>query len=317
MAAAFRVGFAGTPSFAATILSAIVDTGFEVALVITRPDAPQGRGLRRLPSPVKTLALSRGLPVVQPSSLRDAASCSELKRYRLEALVVAAYGLIVPPALLEWPRHGCINVHASLLPRWRGAAPIQRALLEGDPETGVSIMQMDTGLDTGALIASLRVPISPRETAGTLGDKLAGAGAKSIVTALSQLRADGRLPARPQPEFGVTYAPKIERRETTIDWTASATTVDRRVRAFDPVPGASTQLEGTPIKIWSTEPAAGRFGAPGEVARAAGASIVVSCGEGALVVLELQRAGGKRLAAGAFLAGHPLAPGARFGGLSA
>ena len=317
MAAAFRVGFAGTPPFAATILSAIVDTGFEVALVITRPDAPRGRGLKQLPSPVKTLALSRALPVVQPHSLRDAASCAELKRNRLEALVVAAYGLIVPPALLEWPRHGCINVHASLLPRWRGAAPIQRALLEGDLETGISIMQMDTGLDTGSLIASLHVPISPRETAGTLGDKLAATGAQSIVTVLSQLRADGRLPARPQPGTGVTYAPKIERRETAIDWTASATAIDRRVRAFDPVPGASTQLEGTPIKIWSTEPTAGRFGAPGEVARAASAGIVVSCGEGALVVLELQRAGGKRLTAGAFLAGHSVAPGARFGGLSA
>ena len=310
---AFRVGFAGTPPFAATILSEILDAGFDVALVVSRPDAAQGRGLKHAPSAVKALAVSRGLKVVQPPTLRDEATRSQLTADFLDVLVVAAYGLILPRSLLDWPRHGCINVHASLLPRWRGAAPIQWALLEGDTETGVSIMRMDAGLDTGALILVEPVPISPRETAGTLGGKLAAQGAKCVVTVLKQLREDGYAGEHPQSASGVSYAPKIRRGEETIDWTASATAIDRRIRAFDPSPGAATRLDAEPVKIWRAEPAGGRFGAPGTVVRATPEGIVVACGEGALVVLELQRAGGKRLSAAAFLAGHRLLPGTRFG----
>jgi methionyl-tRNA formyltransferase len=310
----FRVGFAGTPALAAKVLSAILAAGFDVALVVTRPDAAQGRGLKVSPSAVKTLALSRGLKVVEPANLRDAPNRALLTAHAVDVLVVAAYGRILPASLLTWPRHGCINVHASLLPRWRGAAPILRALLEGDAETGISIMQMDPGLDTGALIATQVVPIDARETAGTLTDKLSAAGGVAIVAVLSALKRDAKLAAQPQQPAGVTYAPKIERSETIIDWTQSAAAIDRRIRAFDPVPGASTLLEGELIKIWHTQPAAGRFGSPGSLIRAGSAGIVVACGEGALVVLELQRAGGKRLSAAEFLAGRPLPDGARFGG---
>ena len=308
------MGFAGTPALAAKVLSAILAAGFDVPLVVTRPDAPQGRGLKVSQSTVKTLALSRGLNVVHPTNLRDAPNRELLTAHSVDVLVVAAYGLILPAPLLKWPRHGCINVHASLLPRWRGAAPIPRALLEGDVETGVSIMQMDPGLDTGAVIATQVVPIGARETAGTLTDKLSAAGGASIVVVLSALKRDGHLDAWPQEPTGVTYAPKIERGETIINWTENAVAIDRRIRAFDPAPGASTLLRGESIKIWRAQPAAGRFGSPGSVIRAGSAGIVVACGDGALVVLELQRAGGKRLSAAAFLAGRPLANGALFGG---
>jgi len=308
------VGFAGTPALAAKVLSAILAAGFDVSVAVTRPDAPQGRGLKVSPSAVKTLALSRALNVVQPPNLRDPANRTLLTAHAVDVLVVAAYGLILPAPLLSWPRHGCINVHASLLPRWRGAAPIPRALLEGDTETGVSIMQMDAGLDTGALIATQVVPIEARETAGTLADKLAAAGGVSIVAALSALKRGGRLDAWPQEATGVTYAPKIERRETLIDWGGSAAVIDRQIRAFDPAPGASTLLGGALIKIWRAQPADGRFGSPGSVVRTSDAGIVVACGDGALIVLELQRAGGKRLSAAAFLAGRPLTDGSRFGG---
>ena len=313
MAEGFRVGFAGTPPFAATILSAILDAGFDVPLVVTRPDSAQGRGLKRAPSAVKALAVSRGLNIAQPPTLRDERACSELTRHPLDALVVAAYGLILPAPLLGWPCHGCINVHASLLPRWRGAAPIQRALLEGDVETGISIVHMDAGLDTGPLIAVEPLPISPRETAGSLGEKLAVKGGQCVAAVLSRLRREGRLNQQPQAANGVSYAAKLGRGETTIQWTASAAVIDRRVRALDPSPGAATELAGEPLKIWRAEPATGRFGAPGTIVRAAAEGIVVACGEGALVIRELQRAGGKRLSAAAFLAGHRLAPGVRLG----
>lgn len=317
MAQAFRVGFAGTPPFAATALLAIVAAGFEVGPVLTRPDARQGRGLRLAASAVKTVALAQALTVLQPRSLLGEAAQAELTAHRLDVLVVAAYGLILPPPLLEWPRHGCINIHASLLPRWRGAAPIQRALLEGDRETGISIMQMDAGLDTGPVIAARAVSIASRDTAGTLADKLARTGAEAIVATLARLRSNDRPAAAPQPATGVTYAAKIGRGEAVIDWLASSSAIDRRVRAFDPVPGASTTLGGEPLKIWRAEPASGRFGPPGSIMGASGEGIVVACGDGALVVRELQRAGGKRLSAGAFLAGHPLATNARFGGAAA
>ena len=313
MTEGLRVGFAGTPAFASAALAAILDAGFAVSPVLTRPDAARGRGLKVAPGAVKALAQARGIPVLQPARLKDDAVRSELAAYALDVLVVAAYGSILPLPLLGWPRHGCINIHASLLPRWRGAAPIARALLAGDRQTGISIMQMDAGLDTGPVIAQRAVPIAARETALTLHDKLAAEGAAAIVETLSALARDRRLEAVPQSAEGATYANKVERSEATIDWNEPAVAIDRRIRAFIPYPVAQTTLAGQPVKIWEAEPAAGRFGMAGFVVQADARGLVLACGDGALVVRELQRAGGRRLSASAFLAGHPLAPGARLG----
>jgi len=308
-----RVGFAGTPAFAAAALEAILDAGLQVAVVLSQPDRPRDRGWRTKPGPVKSLAAARGIPVLQPASLKAETERARIIAIPLDVLVVAAYGLILPESILEWPACGCINIHASLLPRWRGAAPIQRALLAGDRETGISLMRMDQGLDTGPIIARHAVPIAARETSGSLHDKLAAVGARAIVGALSVLQRDGRLPAEAQPEEGATYAAKLAPAETVIDWGASADAIDRSVRAFDPAPGAQTTLAGAALKIWEASPLPGRFGAPGVVARAEAAGIVVACGEGALNVTGLQRAGGKRMPAAAFLAGHDLATGTRLG----
>ena len=313
MAAALRVGFAGTPPFAATALTAILGAGFRVVTVLTRPDRPRGRGLKLTPSAVKSLALERGLALLQPVTLNDQAAQAELAAAALDVLVVAAYGLILPQPVLAAPRHGCINIHASLLPRWRGAAPIQRALLEGDLQTGVSIMQMDAGLDTGALISARAVSIGPRDSAATLTDRLAAVGAEAIVDTLIRLQRDGHVEALPQQEDGASYARKISRDDAAIDWQASALAIDRQVRALNPVPGAFTVLGGKPIKIWSSEPAASHFGSPGAVVRADGAALVIACGEGALAVRELQRAGGRRLNAADFLSGNPIETGTRVG----
>ncbi|MEO8738652.1 MAG: methionyl-tRNA formyltransferase [Casimicrobiaceae bacterium] len=313
MEAAFRVGFAGTPPFAAAALRALLGAGFDVALVLTRPDAPQGRGMKLSPSAVKAVARARGIPVLQPARLKDEPECAALTAHELDVLVVAAYGLILPARILAWPRHGCINIHASLLPRWRGAAPIQRALLAGDARTGVSIMQMDPGLDTGPVILERTVAIAPRENAATLHDKLADSGGEAIVTALARLRTQGRLDVRAQPAEGATYAAKIDRKEATIDWSGAAIALDRQIRAFNPAPGAQTKFVGEVLKIWDAEPVVGRFGAPGTIARADAGGIIVACGDGALVVRELQRAGARRLPVAAFVAGHPIAPGTTFG----
>jgi methionyl-tRNA formyltransferase len=308
-----RIGFAGTPAFAAAALEAILDAGFPVALVLSRPDRPRGRGMKLDSGAVKALASTRGIQVFQPVCLGDEATRMRITSTALDILVVAAYGLILPEAILGWPRHGCINIHASLLPRWRGAAPIQRALLAGDGETGISIMRMDEGLDTGPIIARHPVTIFDRETAGSLHGKLAIVGARAIVAALSRLRCEARLPAEPQPEAGVTYAAKIQREEAIVDWGQSAYAIDRRIRAFNPVPGARTTLAGETVKMWEATPSSARSGPPGFVARADASGIVVACGEGALNVTTLQRAGGRRLSAAAFLAGHPVAVGARLG----
>jgi methionyl-tRNA formyltransferase len=313
MAEAFRVGFAGTPPFAAKALAAILDAGFDVELVLTRPDAAKGRGMKLAPSAVKVLALNRGSAILQPARLKEAADQAKLTARALDVLVVAAYGLILPAALLAWPRYGCLNIHASLLPRWRGAAPIERALLAGDAQTGISIMQMDAGLDTGPVVATTVVPVALRETAQTLHDKLVAAGTSAIVDVLGELRREHRLDAVPQPAHGATYANKIERSEATIDWSEPAVAIDRKIRAFNPAPAARTTLAGEPIKIWDAEPAAGRFGAPGQVVQADARGIVIACGQGALVVRELQRSGARRLNVAAFLAGHPLAPNAQLG----
>jgi methionyl-tRNA formyltransferase len=307
---ALRVAFAGTPPFAASALAAILDAGHDVALVLTQPDRPQGRGLKLAPSAVKTLAVERGLTVLQPPTLKGLPPPTGA---RPDILIVAAYGLILPQAMLDWPRHGAINIHASLLPRWRGAAPIQRALLAGDEETGISIMQMDSGLDTGPVIARTVVPIAPRDTAGTLTARLTAVGAEAVVRTLAQLTKAGVLASQPQDAPAATYAGKIGRTEAAIRWNEDAVTIDRFVRALNPAPGAFATLQGATIKIWAAEPTEG-FGPAGEILSADGNGLLVACGRGALRVRELQRGGGRRLSAASFLDGHPVAAGATFEG---
>jgi methionyl-tRNA formyltransferase len=294
-------------------LTAILEAGFAVPLVLTQPDRPRGRGLRLDPSPVKQLASARGLPVLQPPSLKIEAGRAEALGIPLDVLVVAAYGLILPPAVLAWPRFGALNIHASKLPRWRGAAPIQRALIAGDTQTGITVMQMDAGLDTGAIVDVADLPIAPRETAGTLTARLAALGASRIVATLERLARERALPATPQPAAGVTYAAKITRADAAIDWTRPAVDLDRVIRALDPAPGAYTQWAAETVKVWSAEaiPAAGAQ-SPGSVVAVHADGIDVACGNGALRLHIMQPAGGKRMAAHAFAAGRALAPGARF-----
>ena len=309
-----EVGFAGTPAFAATILDAILRAGFPVPLVLTRPDRPQGRGLKVQPSPVKALAESQRIAVLQPSTLKSPESRAAALAVPLDVLVVAAYGLLLPPEVLAWPRHGCLNVHASLLPRWRGAAPIERAILAGDVETGISLMQMDEGLDTGPVIERIRVRIGPDETAGTLTARLAVAGATAIVAALERLRNAGRLDATAQSDDGATHAPKIAKSDAAIDWRLPATVLARRIRAFDPAPGATAALGGRPVKLWraQSESSSEEGAAPGRILLADASGIVVACGDGALRVTELQPADGRRMDAAAFIAGRRFVPGAAF-----
>ncbi|MBK8525246.1 MAG: methionyl-tRNA formyltransferase [Betaproteobacteria bacterium] len=302
-----KVIFAGTPEFAAVALAAILDAGHDVALVLTQPDRPAGRGMALQASAVKRLASARGIPVFQPSSLKDVAAQGVVRAVDADLMVVAAYGLILPQSVLDMPRLGCLNIHASLLPRWRGAAPIQRAILAGDAETGVCIMQMEAGLDTGPVLLSEAIPIGSADTAATLHDALAGLGGRLIVATLARLP----LPAVIQPDSGVTYAAKIDKAESAIDWARPAVEVDRHIRAFNPFPGASARLDGGVIKIWRAALVPGQ-GSPGEVLSVDRDGIVVACGDQALRVSELQKAGGKRLSAAEFLAGNGLEPGARF-----
>ncbi len=308
-----RVGFAGTPAFAATALAAILDARFDVTQVLTQPDRPRGRGLKVEPSAVKVLAESRGLPVLQPATLRSAEARAGALQASLDVLVVAAYGLILPREVLAWPRGGCLNIHASLLPRWRGAAPIQRAIEAGDAQSGITIMKMDEGLDTGPIVESVRAPIGLRDTAGSLERTLADAGAAAIVRALTRLAAGAVLESAPQPPEGATYAAKIGRADAEIDWALDAFAIDRKVRALDPLPGAFTVSGAEALKIWrlepSSSPAAGA--APGSVVAAARDGIVVACGTGLVRIVELQPSGRRRMSAAEFLAGHPLAPGDR------
>ena len=303
-----RLIFAGTPEFAAVALSAILDAGHEVVLVLTQPDRPAGRGMALQASPVKQLALARGIEVFQPLKLRDADAQERIRAVGADAMVVAAYGLILPQVVLDMPQHGCLNIHASLLPRWRGAAPIQRAIQAGDAETGVCIMQMEAGLDTGPVLLREATPIGPAETAATLHDRLAEIGGRLIVDVLGSLP----LPAEVQPEAGVTYAAKIDKAESAIDWTQPAALLDRHIRAFNPFPGAHTALAGVGIKLWRAEPVM-ESGVPGTVLSADRRGIVVACGDGALRLTELQKAGGKRLPAAQFLVGHALKGGEIFG----
>ena len=309
-----RVGLAGTPAFAAAALQALLSHGFAVPLVLTQPDRPRGRGMQVDASPVKQLALQHAIPVQQPATLKTDDARAAALAVPLDVLVVAAYGLILPRAILDWPRHGCINIHASLLPRWRGAAPIPRAIAAGDATTGVTIMQMDAGLDTGPMIATAPVAIASRDTAGMLHDRLAAAGAAAIVDVLRRLARDGALASAPQSASGATYAAKLERAEAAVDWTQPALTIDRCIRAFDPVPGAFTHWRDETVKIWSAHPSAARAGVPpGTVFGVGSDGIDVACGDGVLRLVVVQPAGGKRMDAAAFAAGRALRPGMQFG----
>ena len=279
--------------------------------MLTRPDRPAGRGLRASPSAVKRLALARGLDIYQPESLSAHDARERIAAARADFLVVAAYGLLLPPPVLDAARLGALNIHASLLPRWRGAAPIQRALLAGDTTTGITIMRMDAGLDTGPMLAQRAIDIAPDDDAGSLHDKLAALGARMIVSVLADAAA-GRLQAVPQPPEGVSYARKLDQRDLQIDWRRSAAAIARQVRALRPAPGASTRLREEVLKIWRAD-VRDASGTAGEVLAVDAQGMVVACGEGALQLSELQRAGGKRLPAAAFLRGFPIAPGERLG----
>ncbi|VTU41031.1 Methionyl-tRNA formyltransferase [Variovorax sp. PBS-H4] len=315
-----RIAFAGTPEFARVALEAIAAAGFEIALVLSQPDRPAGRGMKLQASPVKQFAAARGWPVVQPRSLRldgkypeDAAAArAAILDAGLDAMVVAAYGLILPQWVLDAPRLGCLNIHASLLPRWRGAAPIHRAIEAGDAQTGVTIMQMDAGLDTGDMLLRESIPIGEDSTA-RLHDRLATLGGRLIVDALQQADA-GTLRPQAQPAEGVSYAHKVEKQEAQIDWTHEAAAIVRRTRAFDPFPGASSTLDGETLKLWAaqvrSDPPAQP---PGTILAVGPAGVAVAAGEGVVVLTELQRPGGKRLPVADFLRGFDLKPGQVFG----
>jgi methionyl-tRNA formyltransferase len=309
-----KVVFAGTPEFAAVALRSLHEAGFTIPLVLTQPDRPAGRGMQLQASSVKQYALAHGIEVLQPLSLRmdskdpQRAAQARAAHERLlatdyDVMVVAAYGLILPRSTLDI--QPCINIHGSLLPRWRGAAPIHRAIESGDAETGVTIMQMEEGLDTGPMLLIEKIAIDDSDTTGVLHDKLAALGGTMIVEALRKMAA-GTLAATPQPDQGVTYAAKISKEEAKLDFAQSAAALARKVRAFNPFPGAHGQVNGVTVKIWGAQPEAGS-GAPGKVLAAdAQQGIVVACGEGALRLTELQKPGGKRLAAAEFLKGFPL-----------
>ncbi len=308
-----RLAFMGTPDFAVPALERLIAEGHELRLVLTRPPRPAGRGQRLRRSPVHETAARHGIPVRTPERLKgNAEILDEMRGLDLDVAVVAAYGLILPREVLEAPRRGCLNIHASLLPRWRGAAPIQRAILAGDTETGITIMKMDEGLDTGPVLARQAIPIGALDTAGTLHDRLAALGADMIARILP-LHAHGRVTPEPQPVDGVTHAPKIERAETVIDWREDASAVARRIRAFSPFPGARAWIGKTPLKLLMARPAAHVPDAevpPGTVLSRA--PLAVACGSGAVEITRLQRPGRAPLDADAFLRGFEIAPGMRF-----
>jgi len=308
-----RVAFAGTPKFAARALAAIHASGYTIPLVLTQPDRPSGRGMAVMPSEVKRFAMAHALDVRQPASLRSDEVQRELKSIDVDVLVVAAYGLILPQAVLDWPRRGCVNIHASLLPRWRGAAPIARAIEAGDTSTGITIMQMDAGLDTGPMLARETLSIGDRDTAATLHDRLADVGARLIVETLRAL-ADGKVSATPQPADGVTYAAKIDPGERPIDWSAPADAIDRKIRALSPAPGATASWRGSAVRIVEAIPTSAQSSEPtGTVVAVTASGIDVACGGNTVLRLtHLQPAGGRAMGAAAFAAGRAPALGARF-----
>ncbi|OYV96920.1 MAG: methionyl-tRNA formyltransferase [Deltaproteobacteria bacterium 37-65-8] len=305
-----KIIFAGTPHFAAATLQALLAQHFDVVAVLTQPDRHAGRGLQLTHSPVKQLALQHGLSVLQPHSLKDANTQRQLADYAADVMVVAAYGLILPPAVLQLPRHGCLNVHASLLPRWRGAAPIQRAILAGDKEIGITIMQMDAGLDTGDMLLKKTCPISAHDTAQTLHDKLAALGAEAVVETL-RLLEQNRLVRTQQDNAHVTYAAKLTKAEAQIDWTDDAAHIARAVRAYNPFPVACTTLNAVPVKVWQASVCDGLGGAAGTVLSVEKDGIVVACGRGALCLEVLQRPNAKALPAAQFVQGFAVHPGDR------
>jgi len=316
-----RVIFAGTPEFAAQALAAIHAAGFAIPLVLTQPDRPAGRGMKLAQSPVKQFALTHDIPVAQPPSLRRTGKFPQeaadgialLHATPHDVMVVAAYGLLLPQEVLDIPPLGCINIHASLLPRWRGAAPIHRALEAGDAETGITLMQMEIGLDTGPMLSRVVVPIAPTDTTGSLHDTLADAGAQAIVAALRRLADGERLSATPQPDEGVTYAAKIDKQEAQLDWRRDAAALARQVRAFDPFPGGAAQLDGVTLKIWAAQDLPQHVSAaPGTIVEVQPEGVTIACGQGLLRVTQWQKPGGKRLSTREFLAGFPLQVGQAF-----
>jgi methionyl-tRNA formyltransferase len=303
-----KIIFAGTPDFAAQALEALLAAGHQVVLVLSQPDRPAGRGMVLQASAVKKVALAHGIPVFQPERLKDPATHEPIRaaceESGAELMVVAAYGLILPQAVLDLPRRGCINIHASLLPRWRGAAPIQRAIEAGDAQTGITIMRMEAGLDTGPMLLSEAIAITAEDTAGSLHDRLAVLGGRLVVTALGRL---DQLVAQQQPDSGVSYAAKIDKAEARLDWSQPAAILARKLRAFNPFPGAVVTLGGEPVKAWRGDAQAGG-GRPGQILAADAKGIVVACGEGALRLTELQKPGGRRVTSADFLHGSALRP---------
>jgi methionyl-tRNA formyltransferase len=310
-----RVAFAGTPDFAVPALEVLLNSGHSVVGVLTQPDRPKGRGRQLAASPVKLAALAHNIPVSQPTTLKDEAGRATLVAWRPDVLVVVAYGLILPAAVLSVPRLGCLNIHASLLPRWRGAAPIQRAILAGDAETGVTIMLMDAGLDTGPMLLRQQIAIGRHETGGSLHDRLAAIGAATLLKALEGY-ASGAVAAVPQPADGVTYAAKIEKAEALIDWRSDALEIERQVRAFNPWPIAETRLDGEQLRVFEataeasarTDSGLGRdsaanAGEPGLIMSTSHDSVLVQCGRGGLALRQVQRPGRRAVSGGDFVRG--------------
>jgi methionyl-tRNA formyltransferase len=306
-----KVIFAGTPPFSAPALEALANAGHEISLVLTKPDRPAGRGMKNIPSAVKLLAEKYGFVVQQPESLKRPGVEAMLAEVGADIMVVVAYGLILPPSVLNLPKLGCLNIHASLLPRWRGAAPIERAILAGDRETGISIMQMDRGLDTGAVLLQQPIPISEHDTTETVREKLSKLGAACILEVLTSIQR-GTADALPQNDEEATYAPKIDKSEAEIDWRSDAEQISRLVRAFNPYPGAHATVRDISMKIWQASIETNTKGKPGEILATGPGGIVVAAGDGSVVLEIVQKAGGKRLTAEQFLLGHPLQRGDRF-----
>lgn len=315
--AALRIIFMGTPELAAVSLGALLrEPTLQILAVVTQPDRPKGRDLKLQPSPVKELALKAGVPVLQPVKARDEQFIAELRKLQPELIAVAAFGQLLPKAILDLPRWGCLNVHTSLLPKYRGASPIQAALLNGDPETGVTIMKMDEGLDTGDILTQRSTPIRDEDNAATLHDRLAQLGAELLVETIPAYAA-GQVHSRPQQHELATHVTKLKKEDGRIDWRQPARVIWNRLRAFTPWPGAFTFLPASPqpqlLKLWQAEVVSGQ-GTPGEILSADKQGITIACGDGALRVTSLQREGGRRMTAGEFLAGHPLKPGSQLGG---